>query len=98
MILSPGFVYGPGGMFKQSFVDTLDKGQLRVIGRGHNYWSSIHVDDLAAAFALALERAPSGATYNVVDDAPLTLRELVDNLTDALGKNGWATSRPGLWG
>lgn len=98
VILSPGFVYGPGGMFKQSFVDTLDKGQLRVIGRGHNYWSSIHVDDLAAAFALALERAPSGATYNVVDDAPLTLRELVDNLTDALGKKRVGNIPPWLMG
>ncbi len=97
-ILSPGFVYGPGGMFKQSFVDTLDKGQLRVIGRGRNYWSCVHVDDLASAFALALERAPSGTMYNVVDDAPLTLRELVDHLTDALGKKRVGAIPPWLMG
>jgi len=30
-------------------------------------------------------RAGSGAEYNVVDDAPLTLRALVDQLTDAAG-------------
>ena len=98
VVLSPGFVYGPGGMFKQSFVDTFEKGQLRVIGRGHNYWSCVHVEDLAAAFALALERAPSGAMYNVVDDAPLTLRELVNNLTDTLGKKRVGNIPPWLMG
>lgn len=80
VVLTAGFVYGSGGLFKGSFYDTLQKGQLRVFGSGQNYWSMVHVDDLAEAFALSLT-APSGS-YNVVDDAPLRLRELVDTLTD----------------
>jgi len=96
VVLSPGFVYGPGGLFKQSFTDQLAKGRLRVIGAGHNYWSCVHVDDLAEAFALAVDRAAPGAEYNVVDDAPLTVRALVDGLTDALDHKRLGTIPPWL--
>lgn len=85
IVLAPGFVYGPGGLFKQAFTDQLVKKRLRVIGAGRNYWSAVHVDDLAEAFALAVRHAPPGAEYLVSDDAPLTLRSLVDHLTDAAG-------------
>jgi nucleoside-diphosphate-sugar epimerase len=84
VVVSAGFVIGPGGLFKSSFYDQARHKRLRVIGSGNNYWSCVQVEDLAAAFAAALEHAPSGAEYNVVDDAPLTLRELVDAVTDAM--------------
>jgi dihydroflavonol-4-reductase len=84
VVVSAGFVVGPGGLFKTSFYDQVRQQRLRVIGTGANYWSCVQVDDLAAAFAAALERAPAGSEYNVVDDAPLTLRELVDEVTAAM--------------
>ena len=80
ILLSPGFVYGPGGLFKQSFYDTFQKGQLRIFGKGQNYWSIIHVDDLAAAYALAVESEAYGETYNIIDDQPLRLRDFVKHL------------------
>ena len=86
VILAPGFVYGPGGLFKISFYDTLQKGQLRVFGKGENYWSPVHVEDLARAYLQAVERDVPGEVVNVVDDEPLRLRELVDAFTDAAGK------------
>lgn len=85
VMIAPGFVYGPGGIFKQSFVDALAKRQLRVIGNGRAYWSCIHVDDLGAAFALAAEHGQSGEMYAVTDDAPLTVREFTNVFTDAKG-------------
>ncbi|MCF2502073.1 NAD-dependent epimerase/dehydratase family protein [Dyadobacter sp. CY107] len=81
VILSPGFVYGPGGLFKTSFYDTLQKGQLRIFGKGSNFWSPIQVNDLAQAFGLALTNGKSGQVYNIVDDSPISLRELVDSIT-----------------
>jgi nucleoside-diphosphate-sugar epimerase len=84
VVVSAGFVVGPGGLFKTSFYDQAKQRRLRVIGSGANYWSCVQVDDLAAAFAAALERAPAGAEYNVVDDTPLTLRDLVDEVTSAM--------------
>lgn len=96
--LSPGFVYGPGGLFASAFVEQAEKGRLRCIGSGHNWWSCIHVDDLADAFAATLERAPSGAAYAVVDDEPLRLRELTDLVTDAMGGKRVGTVPPRLIG
>ena len=96
IILSPGFVYGPGGLFKQSFYDTFQKGQLRIFGKGQNYWSIIHVDDLAAAYALAVESDAYGETYNIVDDQPLRLRDLVNTFTDSMGKKRVGSMAPWL--
>ena len=96
IILSPGFVYGPGGLFKQSFYDTLQKGQLRIFGKGQNYWSIIHVDDLAAAYALAVESEAYGETYNIVDNQPLKLCDLVNTFTDAMGKKRVGSMAPWL--
>jgi nucleoside-diphosphate-sugar epimerase len=98
VVVAPGFVYGPGGLFVSAFYDQARKNRLRVIGRGDNYWSCVHVDDLARAYVAALGTAPAGAEYNVVDDAPLTLRALVDTLTDRLGKPRVGTAPPALMG
>nr|MBA2677616.1 NAD-dependent epimerase/dehydratase family protein [Ktedonobacteraceae bacterium] len=85
IIIAPGWVYGPGGLFKQSFYDTQQKGRLSVLGAGKNYWSPIHVDDLAAAYGLAIESEAYGEVYNIVDNQPLPQREIVDLFTDAMG-------------
>lgn len=97
-IVTAGFVYGPGGLFKTAFFDQLQKGQLRVIGAGHNYWSPVHVDDLAQAFVLAAEQDHDGQNFNAVDDEPLRLRQLVDTLTDAYGAKRVGTIYPWLMG
>ena len=94
--LSPGFVYGPGGLFRTAFVDQARQGRLRCIGAGHNWWSCVHVDDLAGAYVLALTAAPAGSAYAVVDDEPLRLRELTDLTTDALGAARVGTAPPAL--
>lgn len=98
VLLAPGFVYGPGGLFKTAFWDTLEKGQLRVFGKGENYWSSVHVNDLAQAYVRAVAGEASGETINVVDDTPLKLRELVDAFTDAAGKPRVGSAPPWLLG
>jgi nucleoside-diphosphate-sugar epimerase len=94
VVLHLGFVYGPGGTFKSVFYDQARRGRLRCIGAGANYWSLVHVDDAAAAYVAAVERAPAGAEYNVVDDDPPTLRAFVDELTTALGARRRAGSVP----
>ena len=94
--LSPGFVYGPGGLFTSAFVDQARQGRLRCIGRGRNWWSCIHVDDLAAAYGLALTEAAPGSSYAVVDDEPVRLRELTDLTTRALDRPDVGNAPPWL--
>jgi dihydroflavonol-4-reductase len=96
VVLHLGFVYGAGGTFRSAFYQPARRGLLRCIGPGANYWSPVHVDDVAAAYVAALERAPAGAEYAVVDDEPLPLRGLVDQLTDALGRPRVGSAPPRL--
>jgi nucleoside-diphosphate-sugar epimerase len=98
VVVAPGFVYGPGGIFASSFYDQARKGRLMVIGSGNNFWSCIQVDDLAAAYVAVIERAQTGAEYNVVDGTPLHFRELVDVVTDGMGRSRVGTIPPAIIG
>jgi nucleoside-diphosphate-sugar epimerase len=68
-----------GAFYARYAASTTDTAKLMrrrmfgVIGKGDNYFSSIHVDDAAAAAVAALN-APSG-TYNVVEDNPVPQAE-----------------------
>jgi nucleoside-diphosphate-sugar epimerase len=78
VILRPSHVYGPGGWYVDELIAQLRRpGRFAVIGSGANLWDVVHVDDVAAAFVLAIERAPVGSTYHVVDDAPITFYEFM---------------------
>jgi nucleoside-diphosphate-sugar epimerase len=86
VIVRPGHVYGPGGWYEEEFVRRLRQpGRFAVIGRGDNLWDVVHVDDVAAALANAVERSPDGVVYHVADDDPLTYYEFVKLTADALG-------------
>lgn len=72
-----------------------DTSQENVLGRlrlgkeivpcdGRNYTSLIHVSDMAAAVAAAVENAPAGSVFNIVDD-PLHYGEYLDRLADSIG-------------
>lgn len=69
-----------------------------MIGKGQNYWSPVHVDDLAQGYVAALEIGRAEETYALVDDEPLRLRALTDALCDAAGQGRVGTIPPPLIG
>jgi nucleoside-diphosphate-sugar epimerase len=86
VVLRFGAFYAP---YAASTLDTLKLARRKmfgIIGKGQNYFSSIHVDDAASAVPLALN-LPSG-TYNVVEDEPAEQEEYARAMFDAfhLGK------------
>jgi nucleoside-diphosphate-sugar epimerase len=83
-IISPGFVYGPGGFLAET-IKLLLGHRYRVIGSGENLWSLVHVDDLADLYALVVEQGRVGSNYFVSDDFPLSRRDVIDCLTNLLG-------------
>jgi nucleoside-diphosphate-sugar epimerase len=86
VVIRPSHVYGPGGWYAEEIVGRLrGPGRFAVVGDGQNLWDVVHVDDVATSFADALQRAPSGATYHVVDDEPIRYREFVGLTAQALG-------------
>jgi nucleoside-diphosphate-sugar epimerase len=83
VILRFGLFYAA---YAASTIDTVKLARRKmfgVIGDGKNYFSSIHVDDAAAAVVAALN-APSG-TYNIVEDEPVRQSEYAQALADAFG-------------
>nr|WP_236673424.1 NAD-dependent epimerase/dehydratase family protein [Comamonas sp. JC664] len=40
-------------------------GVVRIVGKGVNRWSNVHIEDVVSLYLLALERAPAGAFYFV---------------------------------
>jgi nucleoside-diphosphate-sugar epimerase len=86
VIIRPSHVYGPGGWYEEEFVKRLRQpGRFVVIGRGDNWWDVVRVEDVASAFVAAVERAPAGAVYHVVDDEPIRLYDFVALTADAMG-------------
>ncbi|SCX72586.1 NAD-dependent epimerase/dehydratase family protein [Variovorax sp. EL159] len=72
VVICPSNVYGVGhGLNPRSvqipfLVDQAKKsGVVKIVGRGVNVWSNVHIDDLAELYLLALEKAPAGTLYFV---------------------------------
>lgn len=80
VILRGGSFYGPGTGREDAWYREAEEGMLAVPGDGSSLLSLIRVEDMARAVVLAAEAAPAGAVYNVVDDTPVTYRELYNHV------------------
>jgi 2-alkyl-3-oxoalkanoate reductase len=72
------------GADNDGLVDPVRKRRFPIVGDGGGYVSWIHLEDAAAATALALEHE-GPEIYNIVDDEPAPVREWLPALADALG-------------
>jgi nucleoside-diphosphate-sugar epimerase len=67
MVIRPPMIWGHGFQRMLTALHTTARsGAICYLGRGLNVMSSIHVDDLAEIYALALERGKAGALYHAV--------------------------------
>lgn len=76
-----GRLYGPGNASEALIESTRDR-KMPIVGSGHNYFSNIHSADAGRATAAAINVLPGD--YNIVDDEPLTQRQLAESLADLL--------------
>ena len=86
LALRYGGFYGPGNALGKggALLEAVAKGQMPIVGGGTGIWSFIHIDDAAAATALAVDRAEPGL-YNIVDDEPAAVSEWLPYLADVIG-------------
>jgi 2-alkyl-3-oxoalkanoate reductase len=87
LALRYGSWYGPGTGISLA-PDAVMAGPIRkrrfpIVGDGGGVWSLVHIQDAAAATAVAVERGERGI-YNVVDDEPAPVREWLPVLASAL--------------
>jgi nucleoside-diphosphate-sugar epimerase len=84
IVLRYGSLYGPGTSVANEYAELIRKRKMPVVGGGTGIWSFLHVDDAAAATALAVERGTPGL-YNIVDDEPAAVAEWLPYLAECLG-------------
>jgi nucleoside-diphosphate-sugar epimerase len=86
VVLRYGAFYGADtGLFDGTFVQQIVRRRVPVIGSGNGWWSFVHIEDAAAATALAIERGEAGNIYNIVDDEPAPVRDWLPALAATLG-------------
>src|SRR3954464_11339610 len=88
LALRYGGFYGPGTGISLApdalMAAPIRKRRFPIVGDGGGVWSLVHIEDAAAATAIAVERGRPGI-YNVVDDQPAPVREWLPVLASALG-------------
>lgn len=92
LVVVPSIVYGHGAGLARVVVDA-PRGDaaapaLHLIGDGEQHWATVHVDDLAALYVLALEQGDAGAVYLGASGANPTVRELGAAAASAAGVAG----------
>lgn len=91
VILRLAGIYGPGrGYWLKQFLS----GQARLEGDGSRFLNMIHLEDVIGAIIKALAGAPIGSVFNVVDNEPVTQRDLFAWLVDQLHQPPPSASPP----
>ncbi|MFP1742864.1 NAD-dependent epimerase/dehydratase family protein [Lonsdalea quercina] len=108
MVLCNSLIYGEGKLPGTHSVQipllinqARESGVMRIVGKGANIWSNVHIDDLCELYRLALENAPSGAFY-FVENGESSFAELGAALAKRLGvqgPEGWPIEKAAqVWG
>jgi nucleoside-diphosphate-sugar epimerase len=108
IVLCDAMIYGAGsGLHADSVqIPMLVKqarasGVVRIIGRGINRWSNVHIADMADLYSLALDKAPAGAFY-FVENGEASLAEIGAAIARRLGLGpvqSWTVEEAaGEWG
>lgn len=84
-ILRGGIFYGTGTGREDEWRDAARRDQLALPGDGSDLISLVHPVDMARAVVAAAEQAPAGTSFNIVDDEPVSYRDLFTYLTAQLG-------------
>ncbi|MGH1564194.1 NAD-dependent epimerase/dehydratase family protein [Mumia sp. DW29H23] len=86
VVLRYGNFYGLGQATSRAGTlgDLLRAGKFPVVGGGTGVWSFVHIDDAAAATAVAVENGAPGI-YNIVDDEPAPIGEWLPYLAEQVG-------------
>jgi nucleoside-diphosphate-sugar epimerase len=100
VIICPSLIYGLGrGVELHSTQVPLlielakKRGGAVHAGPGENIWSNVHIDDLVALYALAIEKAPAGAFF-FVEHGENSMREVCVAINRMLGFAGAPSAMP----
>ena len=94
IVIRPGLVYGRGGGIPAMLVRSArESGTARFVGDGRNHWPVVDLDDLAALYVLALERAPAGTVLVAVTESQ-PVADIARAASEGVGAGGRTTAWP----
>jgi nucleoside-diphosphate-sugar epimerase len=76
---------GDNGFIPAAIGFARQKGTAAYVGDGSNRWPSVHRDDAARLFRLALEAGPAGSVLHAVGDEGVPIREVAEIFAAHLG-------------
>ena len=85
VILRYGMFYGLETPSTVAMIDMVRKRRLPAVRGDAGQLPLIHIDDAVSATVCALDRAPAGSTYDIVDDRAVSLSEIADALAEFTG-------------
>lgn len=98
VVLCPCLIYGRGRGANPDSIQVpnlirqaVKSGVPRYIGDGENVWSTVHIEDVAAVYLLALEAARAGSYY-YIENGEASLKSIVESIARLLGAKRSAES------
>jgi len=91
VVICPCLIYGEGlGANSESqqvpalIKQAIKSGTVRCIGRGHNVWSTIHIQDLANLYLAVIKDAPQGGVFVFAESGEVSFRDLAEKVRTSL--------------
>lgn len=90
-VLCPSLIYGEGRGANPDSIQVpnlirqaVKSGIPRYVGAGENVWSTVHIDDVAAAYLLALQGARAGSFF-YLENGEASLKSIVESIARLIG-------------
>jgi nucleoside-diphosphate-sugar epimerase len=85
VVLRYGLFYGPHNPATDQMITLVRRRMLPVVRGDKSLLPVIHIDDAVSATVAALDRGPAGQVYDIVDDRPVSMTDIVVNLAERAG-------------
>ena len=96
IVIRPAWVYGNRGgtAMMMMYGSAKEHGAARYVGDGKNRWTTVHADDLADLYLLALEKAPVASIFNGAHGAAIPLIEIARAASEGASAGGRVETWP----
>jgi 2-alkyl-3-oxoalkanoate reductase len=85
VVLRYGLFYGPGNPAFERTVRLVRRRMMPVVRGDRGLLPWIHLDDAVSATVAALDEAPAGAVYDIVDDQAVSMSDMVREIAKQTG-------------
>jgi len=85
VILRYGLFYGFETPSTIKLIDMVRKRRLPIVRRDAGQLPLIHIDDAVSATLAALDRAPAGSAYDIVDDQAMSMSQIAEAIAEYTG-------------